>query len=92
MSVSSVPGANPDFFASLLIDSLPIDKVWERVRGVASPVKSPNRIIENLNETESSRHMLAEIYGRFTGGFDTADFEEAGALPDELQLLCTTIS
>jgi hypothetical protein len=92
MSVSSVTGANSVFFASLPIDSLPIDKVWERVRGVASPVKSPNRIVENLNETESSHQMLAEIYGRFTEGFDTGDLKEAGASLDELQLLCTTIS
>jgi hypothetical protein len=29
--------------------------------------------------------MLAEIYGWFTEGFDTADLKEAGALLDELQ-------
>jgi hypothetical protein len=40
MSVSSVPGANSVFFASLPIDPLPIDKVWEKVRGFAAPVKA----------------------------------------------------
>jgi hypothetical protein len=28
--------------------------------------------------------LLAEIYGRFTGGFDTADLKDAKALLDEL--------
>ena len=30
--------------------------------------------------------MLAEIYGRFTEGFDTADLKEAKALLDELRV------
>jgi predicted ATPase len=34
--------------------------------------------------------MLAEIYGWFTEGFDTADLREARALLDEL-LLCSTV-
>jgi len=28
--------------------------------------------------------LLAEVYGRFTEGFDTADLQEARALLDEL--------
>src|SRR5215470_13007672 len=40
MSISSVPGTNSVFFASFPIDYLPIDKVWEKVRGLAAPVKS----------------------------------------------------
>jgi hypothetical protein len=48
MSISSVPGASSVFFASLPIDYLPIDKVWEKVRGFAAPVKSPNRIIVTI--------------------------------------------
>jgi hypothetical protein len=31
-----------------------------------------------------ARHLLAEIYGWFTEGFDTADLQEARALPKEL--------
>ena len=30
--------------------------------------------------------MLAEIYGWFTEGFDTADLKDARALPDELSV------
>jgi hypothetical protein len=38
MSISSVPGSNSVFFAFI-----PIDKVWERVCGVAAPVKTRGR-------------------------------------------------
>src|SRR5262249_50877283 len=34
MSISSVPGTNSVFFASLPIDYLPIDKIWEKVRAL----------------------------------------------------------
>ena len=33
---------------------------------------------------EETRQMLAEIYGWFTEGFDTADLQEARALLEEL--------
>jgi len=49
MSISSVPGANSVFLASLPIDSLPIDKVWERVCRVAAPVKARERKISLLS-------------------------------------------
>jgi hypothetical protein len=34
--------------------------------------------------SNEARTMLAEIYGWFTEGFDTADLKEAKALIDEL--------
>src|SRR5215813_12291164 len=43
MSISSVPGTNSVFFASLPIDYLPIDKVWGKVHGFDTPVKSRGR-------------------------------------------------
>jgi predicted ATPase len=33
---------------------------------------------------DEARHLLAPIYGWFTGGFDTADLQEAKALLEEL--------
>jgi hypothetical protein len=53
MSISSVPGTSSDFFASFPIDYLSIDKVWEKVSGFASPVKSPNCITKILNAQPS---------------------------------------
>jgi hypothetical protein len=49
MSISSVPGTNSVFFASLPIDYLPIDKVWGKVRGFDTPVKSRGRKVSLLS-------------------------------------------
>jgi hypothetical protein len=40
-------------------------------------------LIEDL-DPEEARVMLADIYGWFTEGFDTADLKDARALLDEL--------
>ena len=37
------------------------------------------------SKCRTPRQMLAEIYGWFTEGFDTADLKEAKALLEELQ-------
>ena len=38
---------------------------------------------------DEARSMLAEIYGWFTEGFDTADLKDAKALLDELSIYCS---
>jgi tetratricopeptide (TPR) repeat protein len=45
---------------------------------------SLTRLLKQHGKTVEARQMLAEIYGRFTEGFDTADLREAKALLDEL--------
>ena len=42
------------------------------------------RLLAKQNRRDEARTMLAEIYGWFTEGFDTADLKEAKALLDEL--------
>jgi predicted ATPase len=42
------------------------------------------RLLKQQGETEPARQMLAEIYGWFTEGFDTADLKDAKTLLDEL--------
>jgi predicted ATPase len=42
------------------------------------------RLLRDTGRSEEAREMLAEIYGWFTEGFDTADLKEAKALLDEL--------
>jgi class 3 adenylate cyclase/predicted ATPase len=42
------------------------------------------RLLANQNRRGEARAMLAEIYGWFTEGFDTADLKDAKALLDEL--------
>jgi predicted ATPase len=42
------------------------------------------RLLDNQGKRNEARAMLAEIYGWFTEGFDTADLKDARALLDEL--------
>ncbi len=42
------------------------------------------RLWKSQGKRTEARQMLAEIYGWFTEGFDTADLQEAKALLDEL--------
>ena len=39
---------------------------------------------KNQNRKKKARRLLAQIYDRFTEGFDTLDLREAKALLDEL--------
>ena len=45
---------------------------------------SLSRLWQHQGKRAEARQMLAEIYGWFTEGFDTADLQEARALLDEL--------
>jgi hypothetical protein len=47
-------------------------------------VMSLSRLRQRQGKKEEARQMLAEIYGWFTEGFDTADLKEAKALLEEL--------
>ena len=47
-------------------------------------VMSLSRLWQLQGKTEEAHQMLAEIYGWFTEGFDTADLKEAKALLEEL--------
>jgi predicted ATPase len=47
-------------------------------------VTSLSRLWQQQGKKEEARRMLAEIYGWFTEGFDTADLNEAKALLEEL--------
>ncbi len=42
------------------------------------------RLLEKQGHRDEARTILAEIYGWFTEGFDTADLKDAKALLDEL--------
>jgi class 3 adenylate cyclase/predicted ATPase len=45
---------------------------------------SLSRLWQQQGHPEEARRLLAEVYGWFTEGFDTADLQEAKALLDEL--------
>jgi predicted ATPase len=44
------------------------------------------RLLAKQGRRDEARAMLAEIYGWFTEGFDTADLRDAKALIDELSV------
>jgi hypothetical protein len=44
---------------------------------------SLTRLLAKQGRRDEARAMLADIYGWFTEGFDTADLKEAEALLDE---------
>jgi predicted ATPase/class 3 adenylate cyclase len=54
-------------------------KSWE-----LRAVMSLSRLWQQQGQIEEARQMLAEIYGWFTEGFETADLKEAKALLEEL--------
>jgi predicted ATPase len=56
-------------------------KSWE-LRATTSPA----RFFRDTGRRDEARTMLAEIYGWFTEGFDTADLKEAKALLTNLAL------
>jgi predicted ATPase len=43
-------------------------------------------LLRDTDRRDEARAMLAEAYGWFTEGFDTADLKDAKALLDELTL------
>ena len=43
------------------------------------------RLLASQGRREEARRMVADIYGWFTEGFDTADLKDAKALLDELR-------
>ena len=45
---------------------------------------SLSRLWQQQGKKEEARQLLAEVYGWFTEGFDTADLREAKALSEEL--------
>jgi class 3 adenylate cyclase len=54
------------------------------ISALFADIKGSMELIEDL-DPEEARQMLAEIYGWFTEGFDTADLKEARALLQELR-------
>jgi predicted ATPase len=43
------------------------------------------RLLDKQSRRDEARAMLANVYGWFTQGFDTADLKEAKTLLDELR-------
>jgi class 3 adenylate cyclase/tetratricopeptide (TPR) repeat protein len=68
-----------DFRESIEAAQAMCAKFWE-LRSTVSLA----RLLVSQNRRDGARAMLADIYGWFTEGFDTADLKDAKALLDEL--------
>jgi tetratricopeptide (TPR) repeat protein len=71
--------AAADFRDAIAVAEKTGAKAWE-LRATTSLA----RLLASQGHREQARSMLAEIYGWFTEGFDTADLKDAKALLDEL--------
>ena len=76
---SSAPDAEVLFRTALEIAHGQSAKLWElrAATGLA-------RLLAKQGKRDEARAILADIYGWFTEGFDTADLKDAKALLDEL--------
>ena len=68
-------------------------KTWHLVKALGFPAKRTmgywlqsvrHLLWQQQGKTGAARQLLAEIYGWFTEGFDTADIQEARALLQDL--------
>ena len=71
--------AEADFREAIALAQKMGAKAWE-LRATMSLA----RLLAKQGRRDEARTMLAEIYGWFTEGFDTADLKDAKALLDEL--------
>jgi predicted ATPase len=71
--------AEADFREAITLAQKMNGKLWE-LRATISLA----RLLAQQGKRDEARTMLAEIYGWFTEGFDTADLRDAKALLDEL--------
>ena len=76
---SNAAAAEHSFHSALDISRKQRAKSWE-LRASTSLA----RLLRDLNRGEEARPLLAEVYGSFTEGFETADLRDAKALLQEL--------
>ncbi|MFZ0677848.1 adenylate/guanylate cyclase domain-containing protein [Candidatus Binatus sp.] len=76
---ANAAAAEQSFHSALDISRKQRAKSWE-LRASTSLA----RLLRDLNRREEARPLLAEVYGSFTEGFDTADLRDARALLQEL--------
>jgi len=79
-SMETLELAEADFRAAIAL-ALQIGAKVSELRATMSLA----RMLAKQSKREEARAMLAEIYGWFTEGFDTADLTDAKALLDELK-------
>jgi len=69
---------------SCFCSAIEIARRQQAKSGELRAVTSLSRLLKKQGKKDEARRMLAEIYGWFTEGFDTADLKDAKALLEEL--------
>jgi predicted ATPase len=77
--ISKAGEAEPSFRTAIDVARAQSAKFWE-----LRATMSLGRLLRDTGRRDEARTMLADIYGWFTEGFDTADLKDAKALLDEL--------
>jgi class 3 adenylate cyclase/tetratricopeptide (TPR) repeat protein len=72
--------AEADFCEAIALARGMSAKAWE-----LTATMSLARLLDKKGHRDQARSMLAEIYGQFTEGFDTADLKDAKALLDGME-------
>ena len=78
-AVPAVQDAEACFQKAIDLSRRQSAKSWE-----LRAVRSLSRLWQKQGKKDEARRMLAEIYGWFTEGFDTADLKKAKAMIEEL--------
>ena len=79
LKIGRAEPAEADFREAIALAQKMSAKAWEQ-----RATMSLARLLDKQGRRDEARTMLAEIYGWFTEGFDTADLKDARALLDEL--------
>jgi len=79
LKIGQAEPAEADFREAIALAQNMRAKAWE-LRATISLA----RLLAKQGRRDEARTMLAEIYGWFTEGFDTADLKDAKALLEEL--------
>ena len=78
-AISNAPQAEAHFEQALEVARRQQAKSYE-----LRAAMSLSRLWQHQGKRDEARELLAPIYGWFTEGFDTADFQDAKALLEEL--------
>ena len=77
--------ANPDEAQACFYHALEIARAQQAMSLELRAATSLARLWQSQDKRQEAYDLLAPVYGWFTEGFDTADFQEAKILLDQLQ-------
>ena len=80
----SLPGQNELSPEDCFVKAIEVARRQEARSWELRATMSLSRLWQTQGKQEEARHMLTEVYGWFSEGFETRDLQEAMALLEEL--------